>query len=467
MFPLDSGVVRSHRPLIGVIHRWFDLLVIAALYIALSLVHGISLQTTHLISPLVALFVFYVVADGSSLYASWRGDHTARELRLVFGVWSIAFTTMLVGEQFVFDHPELTRMVLLQWYAGTLLMLCVYRAGFRHALHVLRAKGYNVRAVAIVGTGKLGQRLGSTLVDNPWMGMKVEGFYDDAFAGSVTVGKKGSVFETMGDLACLVDRARRGYIDRVFITLSMKEEERFQKLLAELTETTVSVHLIPDVFVFELLHARTERINGLPSISLYDTPMFGINRIAKGIMDRTLAFLILLGISPILLALAIGVKMSSPGPVFYRQERVSLNGKPFGMLKFRSMPVDTEKAGVQWGGAASKATTRFGQFIRKTSLDELPQFINVLKGEMSIVGPRPERTVFVDKFRKEIPRYMQKHMVKAGITGWAQINGWRGDTDLAKRIEYDLHYINNWSIWLDIKIIFLTFYKGFVNENAY
>ena len=153
--------------------------------------------------------------------------------------------------------------------------------------------------------------------------------------------------------------------------------------------------------------------------------------------------------------------------MFYRQERVGINNKPFHMLKFRTMPVDTEKSGVQWGGSAAKATTRFGQFIRKTSLDELPQFLNVLKGDMSIVGPRPERPMFVEQFKEEIPDYMKKHLVKAGITGWAQVHGWRGDTDLKTRIEYDLYYIENWSLWLDLKIIVMTVFKGFVNKNAY
>jgi len=165
--------------------------------------------------------------------------------------------------------------------------------------------------------------------------------------------------------------------------------------------------------------------------------------------------------------LAIGVKLSSPGSVFYRQERVGWNGKTFMMFKFRSMPENVEGAGVQWGGAKHKHVTPFGAFIRKTSLDELPQFINVLKGDMSIVGPRPERPMFVEKFKDEIPDYMKKHLVKAGITGWAQINGWRGDTDLTKRIEHDLYYIENWSVWFDLRIILLTVFKGFINKNAY
>lgn len=203
---------------------------------------------------------------------------------------------------------------------------------------------------------------------------------------------------------------------------------------------------------------------------MYDlstTPMTGVNALVKWCEDKVLASLILVSISPLMFLLAAGVKLSSPGPIFYRQERVGLNNQPFEMLKFRSMPIDAESEGIQWGRSASKVNFRFGHFIRRTSLDELPQFLNVLKGDMSIVGPRPERPMFVEQFKEEIPDYMKKHLVKAGITGWAQVNGWRGDTDLATRIEYDLYYIENWSLWFDLKIIFMTIFKGFINKHAY
>ena len=190
-------------------------------------------------------------------------------------------------------------------------------------------------------------------------------------------------------------------------------------------------------------------------------------KIIKRIEDIVLSIMILIIVSPIMLIIATGIKFTSPGPIFYRQTRVTLNNKNFIMFKFRSMPTNTEQNDVQWGGSKSKTDTKFAQLIRATSLDELPQFLNVLKGNMSIVGPRPERDIFIHKFSQEIPNYMDKHMVKAGITGWAQINGYRGDTSLKKRIEFDLYYINNWTLWLDIKIIFLTVFKGLVNKNAY
>jgi putative colanic acid biosynthesis UDP-glucose lipid carrier transferase len=207
---------------------------------------------------------------------------------------------------------------------------------------------------------------------------------------------------------------------------------------------------------------------GLPIVSLSASPMDGTNRFVKAFEDRILAFIILLLITPVMLLIAIGVKLSSSGPVFFKQERLGWNGDVFTMFKFRSMPVDVEQdTGAIWAKAGEKRATKFGSFLRRTSLDELPQFINVLKGDMSIVGPRPERAIFVDKFKDEIPDYMQKHLVKAGVTGWAQINGWRGDTDLTKRIEYDMYYIENWSLWFDLKIIFMSVFKGFVHKNAH
>jgi len=249
--------------------------------------------------------------------------------------------------------------------------------------------------------------------------------------------------------------------------MPLRDEENVKWLLHELRHTTVDIRFVPDFFGLRLLNHSVMDVAGLPVVNLSVTPMTGINVLLKAIEDRLIAFVILLLISPVMLFIAIGVKFTSPGPVLYRQERVGWNGKTFMMYKFRSMPVDIENDGVQWGGAGTvKQATPFGAFLRRTSLDELPQFLNVLIGDMSIVGPRPERPMFVDKFKDEIPDYMKKHLVKAGITGWAQVNGWRGDTDLTKRIEYDLYYIENWSLWLDIRIIALTILKGFINKGV-
>ena len=238
-------------------------------------------------------------------------------------------------------------------------------------------------------------------------------------------------------------------------------------ILDKLASTPIIAKYVPDIFSFNLLHSKMEMYAGLPVVSVFDTPLSSrTNNLIKRFEDITLSSIILVMISPIMLALAVGVKLSSPGPVFYRQTRITESNRPFKMMKFRSMPVNADAGGAVWGNADKKTNTRFGQFIRKTSLDELPQFINVLRGDMSIVGPRPERDVFVEKFRDEIPRYMQKHMVKAGITGLAQVSGLRGDTCLKTRVEYDLRYITEWSVSLDIKIILKTIGKVFQDSTA-
>jgi putative colanic acid biosynthesis UDP-glucose lipid carrier transferase len=343
-------------------------------------------------------------------------------------------------------------------------MILGYRFALRRTLGKLRSKGYNIRRVLIIGNGELAQNVASKLLHNPEMGLVVKGFISNELPKNNSITQE---VPTIGNLEKMDQLVTELSIDQVWIALPMSEVAVMEQVQSALATSPVTIRMVPDIYGFQLINHSMTEVAGLPVINLSTSHMLeGKNRFLKSMEDKLLSSVILLGISPIMIALAIGVKLSSPGPVFYRQERVSWNGRSFGMLKFRSMTVDSEKDGVKWGGATSMSVTKFGAFIRKTSLDELPQFINVLKGDMSIVGPRPERTVFVDQFKHEIPGYMQKHMVKAGITGWAQINGWRGDTDLKKRIECDLYYIEHWSIWLDIKIIFLTFWKGFIHKNA-
>lgn len=241
--------------------------------------------------------------------------------------------------------------------------------------------------------------------------------------------------------------------------------------MRELTDTTCSVLLIPDVFTFNILNARTEEVNGVPVVPLFDTPLNGINRILKRLEDIVLASMILLLISPVLLCISIAVKATSPGPVIFRQTRYGMDGKPIKVWKFRSMKVMENDAVVVQATKGDKRITPVGNFLRRTSLDELPQFINVLLGGMSIVGPRPHAVAHNEQYRSLIEGYMLRHKVKPGITGWAQINGWRGETDtlekMEKRVEFDLEYIREWSLWFDIKIVFLTIFKGFVNKAAY
>jgi len=394
----------------------------------------------------VAALVF--AALPAEVYRSWRGAQMPAMLAGVAGRWA-GLVGLLLLWLFVFKAShDFSRIWFVLWSAGALLLLWLERLGIYLFLRALRRRGFNLRHVALVGSGPAAENLKQRLSSAGWSGYNI----------AVTVPDI--------DVASLA-RLAEVDVDEVWLALSLSDESAIREALYALRHSTASIRFVPDLFTLRLINHGVSEVLGMPMYDLSTSPMAGMNQLVKWFEDKVLSSLILLLISPLMIFLALGVKLTSPGPVFYRQERVGLNNKPFHMLKFRSMPVDTEKSGVQWGGSATKATTRFGQFIRKTSLDELPQFLNVLQGDMSIVGPRPERPMFVEQFKEEIPDYMKKHLVKAGITGWAQVHGWRGDTDLKTRIEYDLYYIENWSLWLDLKIVVMTVFKGFVNKNAY
>lgn len=397
---------------------------------------------------LISVAALLFAALPAEVYRSWRGSQIPSMLAGVSVRWAGLVGVLLLW-LFVFKaSDDFSRVWFLLWTISSLVLLWVERLCIYLFLRTLRRKGFNLRYVVLIGSGGVAQNIKKRLSAAGWSGYQIVLTLPQADP------------ESMATLeACEVDE--------VWLALSFSEEQAIKDALYALRHSTVSIRFVPDLFALRLVNHGISDVLGIPMYDLSTSPMTGVNQLIKWLEDKLLSTLILLIISPLMLLLALGVKLTSKGPVFYRQQRLGLNNQPFNMLKFRSMPVDIEKEGVRWGGSASKATTRFGQFIRRTSLDELPQFINVLKGEMSIVGPRPERPMFVEQFKEEIPGYMKKHLVKAGITGWAQVNGWRGDTDLKTRIEYDLFYIENWSLWFDIKIILLTILKGFVNKHAY
>ena len=394
----------------------------------------------------VAALVFSALP--AEVYRSWRGAQMPAMLAGVAGRW-VGLVGLLLLWLFVFKaSQDFSRIWFLLWAIGVIILLWLERLGIYLFLRALRRRGFNLRHVALVGSGPAAENLKQRLASAGWSGYNIA-----ATVPAIDVAELGQLAESD--------------VDEVWLALPLSDEAAIKDALHALRHSTASIRFVPDLFTLRLINHGVSDVLGMPMYDLSTSPMTGMNQLVKWLEDKVLASVILLLISPLMILLALGVKLTSPGPVFYRQERVGLNNKPFHMLKFRSMPVETENAGVKWGGSAAKATTRFGQFIRKTSLDELPQFLNVLKGDMSIVGPRPERPMFVEQFKEEIPDYMKKHLVKAGITGWAQVHGWRGDTDLKTRIEYDLYYIENWSLWLDLKIIVMTVFKGFVNKNAY
>ena len=397
---------------------------------------------------LITVAALLFAAMPAEVYRSWRGAQIPTMLAGIAGRW-VALVGLMLLWLFVFKASEdFSRVWFLLWTVLSLVILWLERLVVYLFLRALRRRGFNLRHVALVGSGSVAENIKKRLSAAGWSGYQIV----------LTLP------ETDPDALAQLEACE---VDEVWLALSFSQEQAIKDALHALRHSTASIRFVPDLLTLRLVNHGMTDVLGIPMYDLSTSPMTGVNQLIKWVEDKLLSTLILVLISPLMLFLALGVKLTSPGPVFYRQQRVGLNNQPFYMLKFRSMPVDTEKEGVSWGGAASKTTTWFGQFIRKTSLDELPQFINVLKGDMSIVGPRPERPMFVEQFKEEIPDYMKKHLVKAGITGWAQVHGWRGDTDLKTRIEYDLYYIENWSLWLDIKIILLTIFKGFVNKHAY
>jgi len=462
-----SGFLKEHSQLLMWSMRVSDCLVLMLsgwLSAALVLDAG-TFRETYTVAVVIASLLSFSVYPFLSVYRTWRGATYLEEVRILIVSWTALFVILAVLSVITKTSTDYSRLWLGCWYFMGLVALIGSRLLLRYFLAYIRKIGMNQRRIVIVGASDLGQVVAAKINSSPWYGYDIVGFFTDlenvvnnkaGLSGKPVLGATDEVARYVND----------NNIDQVWIAISMEKVAVIRAVMDSLATSAIDIRYIPDIFSFSLLNHSVTEVAGMPVVNLSVTPMDGVNRLVKGVEDKVLAAIILMLISPIMAVLAICVKTTSPGPVFYRQERVSWNGESFNMLKFRSMPVDAEKGGVKWGGSQGKATHSFGRFIRKTSLDELPQFINVLLGDMSIVGPRPERTVFVEQFKHEIPGYMQKHKVKAGITGWAQINGWRGDTDLNERIKSDLYYIENWTLWFDIKIILMTLFKGDVNKNA-
>ena len=406
---------------------------------------------------------------------------TRRAQRLTLVVYAVARAVVLglvvsLGALFFYREFSFSRLHVLL-FAG---FASVFLVGLRLAIYTVlrrgRESGRNVRRVLIVGAGKAGQRLARAFRHYPWMGFEVIGFLDDR-EGAVEAEPPDPLYPesverptVLGPVDAIEDVLEaRGSVDLVYAALPLAAANKIQIVAEACARHTAHLCLVPDLFGLDLLmNSRVSDVDGLPVIHLLDEAPFDFRQVIKRAADVAFSIAVLILLSPLLATIALAVKWSSPGPVLYRQERMSLNGQTFDILKFRSMPVDAEAGtGAVWSTKGESRATPVGAFLRRTSLDELPQFWNVLRGDMSVVGPRPERPTLIEGFRQQIPGYMLRHKTKAGITGWAQVNGWRGDTSLTKRIEYDLFYIQNWSLWLDFKIVLLTVWKGFVHENAH
>jgi len=362
---------------------------------------------------------------------------------------------------FFFRGYDYSRVAIV--YFGLLSIGVVWfsRAAFRELLRFARRRGYNQRFAVVVGDGELAATVVQRIQARSDVGIQVLGVVGDDKDDTAGARRLGGY----ADLRAVLDAHQ---VDHVILALAHEDYGRLAGLLDAVGDEPVTIHVVPDLLRFASLRGGIEQFEGMPFIHLRESPLYGWNQLAKRVFDFVFSAVVLAVIWPVLLLLAVAVKSSSRGPVFYRQERMGLDGRRFEMLKFRTMDANAEsQTGPVWAGPADQRRTNLGALLRRLSLDELPQFWNVLRGDMSVVGPRPERPVFVERFRQTVPGYMLRHKVKSGITGWAQVNGLRGNTSLEKRIQYDIEYIERWSVWLDIKIIAMTVMRVLVDRNAY
>lgn len=451
---MGQGFLRAHRDGILALTWALDLcLSAAAFFVAVAAVGELDQLSRPHYAALAAAIVFSAALfPAFSLYKTRRGESLLLEFRLVLFAVGAVFVSVTLLAAVTDRHVLFSAPWYLLWWGLSVFALSVYRVIGRSFLRWARSSGFNGRFVIVVGEPEMCEPVKRSLEEAAWAGFKVKAVFE------------GQVQDVWPDVQRFLDR---NHVDQVWLTMPLRSEHHLRRIADGLSRYVVDVKYVPDTAGMVLLGRSVSFIAGMPVLNLSDTPIDGFNRFLKEVEDRVLALLFLLVLAPLMLMIAVGVKLSSPGPVLYRQERLGANSRPIRMFKFRSMPVDAEReSGPVWNRKGEVRATPFGHFLRSTSLDELPQLFNVLLGEMSIVGPRPERPVFVEQFKNEIPGYMQKHRVKAGITGWAQVNGWRGDTDLNKRIEHDLYYIQHWSLLFDLKIILLTITRGLIHKNA-
>lgn len=424
---------------------------------------ALSLRTYMIALPitvLVYLGLYYLF----SLYTPKRVQGRRLEL------WNIVKANtegiaLFLGVLYLIKMMHFSREMLFIFYVINICLEAIARNLIRYFLRSMRRKGYNLKHIVLVGYSRAAEEYIDRILENPQWGYKIRGILDD----HIEAGTEYKGIKVLGKIDNLMIILPENRLDEIAITLGLSEYARLEEIVNLCEKSGVHTKFIPDYNQIIPTKPYTEDILGLPVINIRHVPLTNTFYAAmKRVMDIAGAICAIILFSPIMMFSVIMIKLTSPGPLIFKQERVGLHNHTFMMYKFRSMDVQPpEKEKTKWTVKDDPRVTNFGKFMRKTSIDELPQLFNVLKGEMSLVGPRPERPFFVEKFKEEIPRYMIKHQVRPGLTGWAQVNGYRGNTSIRKRIEYDLYYIENWTLGLDVKILFLTIFKGFINKNAY
>lgn len=463
-----GGFVVRNQSGFSTIYRLIDLSIVTLLYYGSYAFFDFSFANVDLILLFVFVISFQLVAEAFDLYRSWRGYATIEILKSTSYCWAITCVATLTIGFFIVEAIEQPTSALLMWFASSGVALLSWRFVMRKFLFKIRQSGMNSRQAIIIGATKTGYNLAHQIIDNEQLGIQFQGIFDDRAEERLPHKFKNQV---LGDIEHAINMARNNKVDYIYIALPMSAENRIRDILEKCADTTANVYIIPNFFIYNLMNARWQSVGSVQALSVYDTPFQGASNLLKRAEDIVVGSIILTILAIPMLFIAAAVKLTSPGPIIFKQKRYGLDGKQIYIYKFRSMTAMDNGPVVKQATKNDPRITKLGSFLRRTSLDELPQFINVLQGRMSIVGPRPHAVAHNEQYRKLIKGYMLRHKVRPGITGWAQVNGLRGETStinkMVERVEYDLDYIHRWSVWLDVKIIVMTIFNGFVNKNAY
>ncbi len=434
--------------------------------VLLTVLFGESFTGYYLALMIISYFISSYVFEQLSIQRSWQDGKLLNYVRDIVIAWGIVVTMLiLIGYASKLSY-RYSEKVILTWFIVTPIALLISHMAMRSIADEQRKNG-GLRSAVIVGGNSTSLKLIHRIKELPYLLIDIRGYFDARDVGRIQDG----MGSWLGGLSDVANYARNNNIDMIFISLPMSAQPRIREILDDLHDTTASIYFLPDIFIFDLMQAHFNNVGGVPVVAICDSPYAGVDSVIKNISDFVLATIILVLLAPLMLCIALIVKLESFGPAIFRQHRYGLNGEKIVVYKFRSMKVSEDGLRIEQAHKSDPRITKFGAFLRRTSLDELPQFINVLQGRMSIVGPRPHAVAHNELYRKLIRGYMLRHKVKPGITGWAQVNGLRGETEtlekMQARIEHDLYYLQNWSIWLDLWIIMRTVWVVLRRDNAY
>lgn len=467
---ISAGHLRTNSSAISVVQRLIDGALIVFVYAVVLYGFGAVWDAKQILVVVLGGAFFMLVAEARGIYCSWRVTRLRYEIREVIYAWLMAVSMLLFLAFLTETLMTFSRVLILSWFTTVPVVLTLVRFLSRVLLREMRRRGLNSKVVAIVGHNEVGLNLAKRLEGLPWAGLRIRCFFDSRQSKNLEERLGTSKYEVR-PVQELIEMARAGDIDCVYIALPMQSGRRVEDMIDQLADSTVSVYVVPDLFISGLMHSRWVNHGDMPLVGIHEEPFYGVDGWLKRAEDIVLASLILLLIAIPMMVIGVAVKATSPGPALFKQRRYGLHGAVVEVWKFRSMSVCEDGDDIPQAKRGDARVTKLGAFLRKTSLDELPQFINVLQGSMSVVGPRPHAVVHNEQYRSLIRGYMLRHKVKPGITGWAQVNGWRGETDsvekMRKRVECDLEYIQRWSLWFDSKIVFLTVFRGFLGKDVY